>query len=107
MDDGATAVMTSSTYLPPTPRSIRHARGPLWDKYDEGGPLDTLATFIGDEVTEDASPLPFKDHPAIVYGSFGQGRVILSASHPELADGTLGNLGMIPEMIRWLAGSDE
>lgn len=104
MNEGAIQVFSSAMYLPPTTRFVRHANGPLLEVFDDTQPLYRVATFIGEEVTLDAPPLPYLGHPCIVYDFYFHGRVILAASHAELNDGEVGNLGMIAEMIRWLAG---
>ncbi len=112
MEDEASKVFTLPEYLPATVRKIRHANGPLWEINDPSKPMYVVATFTGENGTLDFRPEHvcakpgsfFADHPCIVYDLYGKGRVVLCSSHPEIADEANGTAGMIPEIIRWLAG---
>ncbi len=114
MEEDASKVFMLPEYLPAMVRNIRHANGPLWEINDPSKPIYVVATFTGRTGTKDFRPEHvcakpgsfFAGHPCIVCDLYGKGRVALFSSHPEIAGDANGTAGMVPEIIRWLAGME-
>ncbi len=82
---------------------IKYANGPVFNPAgdDAIGDFETLA-FFRTELAENGSPVGAQvDSPAMVIGSYGQGRVLCSSPHPEQQDGME---HFIVKAVEWAAG---
>ncbi len=82
--------------------TIRYANGPIIQPLGRAGlpPYETAAVFRS-EVAENGSPQGVMvSSPAIVFGTFGQGRVLTLSPHSE---DTPGLENVIPRALAWLA----
>ncbi len=98
-----TAAGQRLTSLPAERRDIRYANGPIIKPAGRTdlAPYEPLAIFRT-ELAENGSPVgAMVNSPAIVQGSFGQGRVIISSPHPEQ---TSGMENAVERAVRWVAG---
>jgi len=91
----------------PNSRPIRmyYANGPLWEITDaEGfGITRALATFVSDVADKEGDQggvMP--GTPAILAGTFGDGRFVLFSAHPEFRQ-TLGNRPLVVDAAHWVA----
>lgn len=89
--------------FPKGEREVHYANGPILvpAKNDAIGDFEPLAIFRT-ELAEHGSPKGIMvDSPAIVRGTCGKGRVIVSSPHPEQ---TLGMESFVEHAVRWVAG---
>jgi len=93
-------------------RTIFYANGPLWKITDEPGFGRTvaLANYITDVKKEGDPGGIMPGTPAILAGTFGDGRYVLFSSHPEFHKKN-GNNPMVADGARWVvrgkAAADE
>lgn len=85
------------------PLTMHYANGPLWKITAEPGFGQTVAlAHYGTDVKKGGDPggiMP--GTPAILAGTFGDGRYVLFSSHPEFYE-KLGNHPMITDAARWV-----
>lgn len=85
-------------------QSVRYANGPLLGKAkDSGGlaPYTVLAYFRSDMAKGKNTPKGIMPNtPAIIAGTYGQGRVVCCSPHPEYTDAVK---DMIPRAVKWAA----
>lgn len=89
--------------LPAKIHEVRYQNGPILMPLgrEDIPPYETVA-FFRTELAENDSPEGIMvDSPAIVRGSFGRGRVVVSSPHPESTDGLTGSFA--PTAVRWAA----
>lgn len=84
---------------------VKYANGPVMEP--AGSPdipdFTTLAVFKT-EVAENDTPEGIQiDSPAILTGTFGDGRVVGISPHPEQTEGLK---GIVPRLIEWSVGGD-
>ncbi|WP_265594837.1 BPL-N domain-containing protein [Haloferula sp. BvORR071] len=84
-------------------RKIFYANGPLWKITDAPGfgRTEALATFVTDMKKEGDPGGVMPGTPAILAGSFGEGRYVLFSAHPEFK-WKYGNTPMIVDAARWV-----
>jgi glutamine amidotransferase-like uncharacterized protein len=94
------------TGLPVRRTDIRYVNGPVFApaNQDEIPDFETLALFRTELAKNDSPAGIMVDSPAMVRGSFGKGRVLISSPHPEQ---TAGMEHVVERAVRWLAGNDQ
>ena len=83
------------------PPAVRYANGPVMEPAASPDipDFEVVATFAT-EVAENDTPAGIQvGSPAILRGTFGNGRVVGISPHPESSDGLR---QIVPEMLRWL-----
>ncbi len=84
---------------------VKYANGPVMEPAGSSDIPDytTLAVFKT-EVAENETPEGIQiDSPAILTGTFGDGRVVGISPHPEQTEGLK---GIVPRLIEWSVGGD-
>jgi putative intracellular protease/amidase len=97
-----TPIGEQTTGLPAAKHPVRYANGPIIkpDIRPDIPSFETLA-FFRTELAENGSPKgAMIDSPAIVRGTFGNGRVVSASPHPEQTDGME---KFVEHAVRWLA----
>jgi glutamine amidotransferase-like uncharacterized protein len=91
----------ASKGLPPL--QMFYANGPLWKVTDAPGfgRTEVLARFASDVKKEGDPGGVMPGTPAILSGTFGDGRYVLFSAHPEF-HWKLGNTSMIVDAARWV-----
>lgn len=84
-------------------RTIFYANGPLWKITEEPGfgKITALARYIGDIKKKDDPGGIMPGTPAIIGGTFGDGRFVIFSGHPEFSK-KLGNNPMVVDAARWV-----
>ncbi|MCW1924608.1 hypothetical protein OKA05_18735 [Luteolibacter arcticus] len=95
--------------IAPVPEGMRslkmhYANGPLWRVTDAPGfgRTEALARFVTDVKKEGDPGGIMPGTPAILGGTFGDGRYVLFSAHPEFK-WKLGNTPMVVDAARWVA----
>lgn len=95
------------------PIQMWYANGPLWEITDVEGfgitrSLATFVTDVADKPEDQGGVMP--GTPAILAGTFGDGRFVLFSAHPEMRQ-RLGNRPLVVDAVRWATrgqlGTDE
>ncbi|MDZ4287578.1 MAG: BPL-N domain-containing protein [Prosthecobacter sp.] len=89
--------------MPAGVMDIRYANGPVFDAAGAAaiGDFEPLAYFRSELTEHDAPKGAQVNSPAMVIGTYGQGRVLCSSPHPEQQAG----MEIFPERaVRWVAG---
>ena len=88
--------------LPSGQLDIRYANGPILvpAKNDAIADFEPLAFFRTELAEHDSPKGVMTNSAAVVRGTFGKGRVIVSSPHPEQ---TAGMEGFVEHAVRWLA----
>lgn len=71
--------------IPPETRCFRYHDGPLPAKGDPvpGSEYEVLATFDSEVMQKGKASSPMHGMPAVIYGRYGKGRVLVTVMHPE------------------------
>ncbi len=85
------------------PLTMSYANGPLWKITEEPGfgPTVALARYVTDVKKKGDLGGIMLGTPAILAGTFGEGRYVLFSGHPEFHK-KLGNHPMIVDAARWV-----
>ncbi|HYF35835.1 MAG TPA: hypothetical protein VD994_11130, partial [Prosthecobacter sp.] len=91
--------------MPEGVMEIRYANGPIFDPAGaaEIGDFEPLAHFRS-EFAKNGAPVGAQIHsPAMVIGTYGQGRILCSSPHPEQQPGME---SFVERAVRWVAGAE-
>lgn len=90
--------------LPAKTHQVRYQNGPIIEPHgrDDIPPFETVAFFRSELAENDTPEGIMVNSPAIVRGTFGEGRVVVSSPHPESTDGLEGSFA--PAAVRWATG---